>query len=165
MGSTEHGIQNESYQRLSELLQSHMNFGWPEPYSTGLLVRMIVKLLIVFSVVINPIALIASGLPGHTVQAESSTPTESANYHPSHVTLKSAESGKLVSDECEAPCCQGGEPMSDNAPSCLLHHNPSFVAHDNTLEFQLVRPVETFGPNVNVVSHDSQPETPPPKHL
>jgi len=126
---------------------------------------MIVKLLIVLSVVINPIALIASGLHGHTIQAESSTPTESVNYHPSDVTLKTAKSGKLISDECEAPCCQSGEHMSHNAPSCLLHHHPSFVAHDNTLEFQMVRPVETFGPDVNLVSHDSQPETPPPKYL
>jgi len=126
-------------------------------------VRTIIKLLIVISVVINPVALVADGLHGLPAQVESSMAL--ANHQPSEVAQQRAASGNLISSECTRPCCRGGQCMLPPVPSCSLHHLPAFTADGNFSNDGATRNNPSFRLSERMQSLEVQPETPPPKLL
>ena len=125
-------------------------------------VRTIVKLLIVFSVAINPIALLADGLQITAVPAALSVST---TRHPGDAPRHQADCAALVSAHCKLHCCGDGMRVLQKVHSCALHHHPAFVANDSSFHSMAAPHPETFGLNVRMSSHATQPETPPPKYF
>jgi len=125
-------------------------------------VKTIVKLLIALLVAINPVALLADGLPGTAVQI---APSALTGQHPGDSTRNQADSTGPVSEACVSPCCDHDTGKLQQTHSCSFHHHPAFVAADGTFYPVTILHTAMSGLNVRMSSYEFQPETPPPKYL
>jgi len=111
-------------------------------------------------VAIDPIALLADGLP---VTTSLFTPTGLADRHPGVSLRHQGDSAGLVSAACMTTCNEHGICKHQNNHGCSLHHHPAFVAADSTFDPMTRLDLNVFGLNTQMPSHEIQPETPPPK--
>lgn len=123
--------------------------------------KTIAKLLIVLSVAINPVALLADGLP---VTSSQIAPCVLAQRHPGVSLRHQADPTGQVSAACMTPCNLHGICKLQNNHGCSLHHHPAFVAADGTFNPVTRLHLEVCGLNTQMSSHEIQPETPPPKY-
>jgi hypothetical protein len=133
---------------------------WIGQCQAEFIVKTVVKLLIALSVAINPIALLADGLPGPVVQI---TSTATTNRNPGHTPRQQADSAGPVSAACMPPCCDHGMGKLQKTHGCSFHHHPAFVADDGTFYPVSIPHLGMSGLNARMSSHTLQPETPPPK--
>jgi len=135
---------------------------WNGQSQVELQVKAIVKLLIALSVAINPVALLADGLPGTAVQI---APSALTGPHPGESIRHQADSADPVSAACMSPCCDHAMAKLQRTHGCSFHHHPAFVAADQTFYPVTNHHPGMSGLNARMSSHEYQPETPPPKYL
>ena len=123
--------------------------------------RSLTKLLLALSLVINPVAVLASDF--HDVEMKADQIIKIATRHDTTQQEKFNESTPHDSTNCETPCCEDSECAEQSI--CFIQYNSDFVAQ-KTLGFS--PPIVHCGWGafvIEVPDRELPPENPPPIYL
>jgi hypothetical protein len=128
---------------------------------TNIVMKAIVKLIMVFSVAINPVALLADGLQATNVNALFQVVT---SQRAEDASRNSARHADWASIDHKTPCCDDGICILQNFHGCTLHHHPVTIANDIAFYSLALPRQQAFSPYMLTGNHEAQPDTPPPKY-
>lgn len=123
--------------------------------------RSFTKLLLALSLVINPVAVLASDF--HEVEMKADLTTKVSSRH--HITQEEVLNNPTPHDNvnCEMPCCEDSDCSEQGI--CFIQYNSDVVAQ-NALRFSPPLEHGIWGTSIAVVpDRELPPENPPPIHI
>lgn len=123
--------------------------------------RLLTKLLLALLLVLNPVAVLASGF--HDVAMTMDQMSAEAPCHPADHSSNFSEPSQHDGSNCEMPCCEDSECLEQGI--CIIQFNSDVVAQ-TTLRFS--PPFEHCGWgafSIVVPDRELPPENPPPIDL
>lgn len=118
------------------------------------------KLLLALSLVINPVAVLASGF--HDVEMKADQITKVASRHDADQQEESSESTPQDNANCDMPCCDDSDCSEQGV--CFIQHNSDVVVL-KALRFSPPLEYGKWGTSIVVVpDRELPPENPPPIH-
>ena len=119
---------------------------------------LLTKLLLVLSLVINPVAVFASDF--HDAGTKANLTMDEAQCDPIEIQEDLGQPTLHDSENCEMPCCEDSECSMQGI--CIVQHNSYFVIQ-TSLRFNY--PIEHHGRDANITvvpERKLPPENPPP---
>ena len=119
---------------------------------------LLTKLLLVLSLVVNPVAVFASDF--HDVGTKATLTMDETKCDPMVTQENLAQPTLHVSENCEMPCCEDSECLMQGI--CIVQHNSYFVIQ-TPLRFS--HPIEHHGRDAIIAvvpERKLPPENPPP---
>jgi hypothetical protein len=123
--------------------------------------RSLIKLLLALSLVLNPVAVLATDF--HDVENQTNKTTEEAPSHPSDKEMDHGDPTQPESSDCEMPCCEDTNCMEQG--TCVIQYSSAVLAQ------LLVKAMLSVSPQVwdalvtAVPERELPPENPPPIHV
>ena len=119
---------------------------------------LLTKLLLVLSLVVNPVAVFASDF--HDAGTKANLIMDEAQCDPIEIQEDLGQPTLHDSEDCEMPCCEDSECSMQGI--CIVQHNSYFVIQ-TPLRFN--HPIEHHGRDANIAvvpERKLPPENPPP---
>ena len=123
--------------------------------------RSLTKLLLALSLVINPVAVLASDF--HDVEMKGDQITKMASSHHADQQEESSEPTPHDNTNCDMPCCEESDCFEQGV--CFIQHSSDLMAQ-KALRFSPPLEYGQWGTSIAAVpDRELPPENPPPIHI
>ncbi len=123
--------------------------------------RSLIKLLLALSLVLNPVAVLATDF--HDVENQTNKTTEEAPCHPSDKDMIPGDPTQPESSDCEMPCCEDTDCMEQG--TCVIQYSSAGLIQSVIKARLSVSPQAWDALVTAVPDRDLPPENPPPIHV
>ena len=121
----------------------------------------LIKLLLALLLVVNPVAVLASGLHDLNMQVDQTMEVEPCHQVDLHESTNDLPQND--GSDCEMPCCEDSECFEHGI--CIINYNSDLVAQ-KSLRFHLPFGKRSWSASIAMVpDRGLPPENPPPIHI